>query len=158
MFPKRGEEYVRGRLELGTELPWEPWLHAGVWCSVILTMILGEWHLYPPRDAADWTWTILGLVSPPIGFASQWILAFNKGRLRYWGLWLRMIADIGLVLAIVSYLCNRWYIGHLLVFDIMADMILLLSAWFTLTLAVRDVRFLLATEHLAARLRAGELP
>ena len=155
MFPTRDEEYIKGRLKLGTELPWEPWLHAGVWCSVLLTMVLGETHLFPPVDAADWTWILVGLIAPPVGFTSQWLLAFNTGRLRYWGLWLRMIADIGLVVAISGYLCNRWYIDHLFKYDIMADVVLMLAAWFTAALVYRDMKFLVATEKLASKLRAG---
>lgn len=157
MWPPDDDHYLHARMNRLTDLPWEPWLHCGIWLSAIFTMIVGEYHLYPPLDAADWAWLILALSAPPIGFASQWMLAFHKGRLKYWALWLRMISDVGLSLAILCYLINRWYTGDLWVLDITADFILMLSMWFTLTLVARDIRLLLATERLAAHIRAGDI-
>jgi hypothetical protein len=150
MFPPDREDFYMDRVTLKADLPWEPWLHCGVWLSVAATMILGESGLYPPADSADVVWLLFGLISPPVGFFSVWALEYNPGKARYIALWTRMIADIGLSVAIVAYLCNRLMTGQLGTQSIMADMILFLSAWFTMTLVLRDVRFIAATEKLAA--------
>ena len=150
MFPPHREDFYMDRLTLKADLPWEPWLHAGVWISVIMTIILGEFGLYPPTDTADLVWLFFGLVSPPVGFAAVWMLEFHSGRIRYIALWQRAAADIGLSVAITAYLCNRLMTGQLGVVSIMSDIILGTAAWFTLTLVARDIRFIVATEKLAA--------
>lgn len=150
MFPPHRHDFYIDRVTLKSDLPWEPWLHCGVWLSVIATIILGEWHLYPPRDFADWVWLTAGISSPTLGFASVWMLEFHPGKVRYVALWLRMIADLGLSVAIIAYLCNRISTGQLGAVSIMGDVILGTAAWFTLTLVARDVRFIIATEKLAA--------
>jgi hypothetical protein len=150
MFPPNREDFYIDRVTLKADLPWEPWLHCGVWLSVVVTIILGEWHLYPPEDFSDWVWLSFGLVSPPIGFASVWMLEHYSGKLRYIALWLRMSSDVGLSVAITAYLCNRVGTGQFGAQSIMADIILASCAWFTMTLVVRDIRFIVATEKLAA--------
>lgn len=150
MFPPDRHDFYVGRLTLKSDLPWEPWLHAGVWLAVLMTIILGEFGLYPPTDPPDLVWLFFGLVAPPVGFFSVWMLEYNPGRARYVALWLRMVADVGLAVAIGAYLFNRLMTGQLGTQSIMADMILGLSAWFTMTLVARDVRFILATEKLAS--------
>ncbi len=150
MFPPHREDFYMDRVTLKADLPWEPWLHCGVWCAVFATIVLGEWHLYPPQDTADWVWLLFGLTSPVIGFASAWMLEYHTGKVRYIAIWQRMISDIGLSVAIIAYLLNRIYTEQLGAGSIMADTILGLAAWFTLTLVARDIRFIVATEKLAA--------
>lgn len=157
MFPPHRSDFYHDRMTLKADLPWEPWLHCGVWIAVLITFIRGEWHLYPPNDAADWIWMIFGFSSPPIGFSSVWVLEHNKGRARYTALWMRMVSDIGLSVAILAYLCNRIGTGQLGTVSIMSDVILASAAWFTLTLVVRDIRFIVATEELAALLRCEQV-
>ena len=149
MFPPHREDFYHDRLTLKADLPWEPWLHCGVWLAVIFTIIRGEWHLYPPSDAADWIWMIFGLVSPTMGFASMWMLEHYRGKTRYVALWQRMVSDIGLSIAILAYLCNRVGTGQFGTVSIMSDIVLASAAWFTLTLVLRDIRFIIATERLA---------
>ena len=72
-----------------------------------------------------------------------------------------MAADIGLVIAILAYLIN--HIQHQATcpgkspFSIMGDSVLLASAWFTATLVHRDIKFLMATEHLASEIYEGRM-
>ena len=161
MFPPHREDYYRDRLTLKADLSWEPWLHASVWIGVILTLIFGETNLIPPVDFADWTWLVFGLAAPVVGFSSVWMLANCEGRYRYIGLWLRMAADAGLVVALISYLAH--HIQHEVgcpgksPFSIMADTVLAAAAWYTATLVYRDIKFLRATEHLASEIYEGRM-
>lgn len=150
MFPPHREDFYFDRVTLKADLPWEPWLHAGVWISVIITMILGEWHLYPPADFADFVWLSFGLTAPVLGFTSVWMLEYHTGRVRYVAIWLRAVADTGLSIAILAYLANRLGTGQLGLMSIMGDVILASAAWFNFTLVARDIRFIIATEKLAA--------
>lgn len=150
MFPPHRHDYYSDRLLLKSDLPWEPWLHCGVWIATSLALLFGDTKVLPPINGVDWVWVSFGLVSPPVGFFSVWALEFARGKARYMAIWTRMASDIGLVVAILSYLVARGQLG-LLHLDIhfMSDIILLLSAWFTLTLVQRDIKFLIATEKIA---------
>ncbi len=150
MFPPHRHEYYSDRLLLKADLPWEPWLHCGVWLATFFALIFGDHGVVPPVDGVDWVWVGFGLVSPVLGFFSVWALECNRGRSRYVAIWTRMVADIGLVVAILGYLAARWGAGGLGISSLMSDIILFLSSWFTLTLVQRDIKFLVATEKLAA--------
>lgn len=149
MFPPDRPDYFLDRVSLKADLPWEPWLHATVWVAVIVTLFFGEVNLTPPSDVADWVWAVFGLLFPAIGFFSVWMLEYGTGRVRYIGIWSRTVADAGLSMAILAYLFNRMNSGMLGKLSIMGDAVLLASAWFTLTLVKRDIKFIVATERLA---------
>ena len=157
MFPPGRHEYYAERLLVKSDLPWEPWLHAGVWLATMLSLVFGDQGLVPPVYGVDWVWVVLGLVSPVVGFFSVWALEHGAGRVRYLAIWGRMAADIGLSAAIIAYLFARWDEGMLGVSSVLSDVILFLSAWFTLTLVHRDIKFLSATEHLAKIIHNNEL-
>lgn len=156
MFPPDTEQYRHNRLVLKSDMPWEPWLHAGTWIAVILVLITGEKGVIPPVDGIDWYWIAFGLISPPIGFFSVWTLHYHTGRARYYALWGRMIADLGLAVCIGLYQLTRFIFpeeGALgFNYGLMSNMILFLSMWFTLTLVLRDIRFIIKTEQLAAEI------
>ena len=160
MFPPDGDLYRDNRLTLKSDLPWEPWLHCGVWISMILILIIGERGVLPPIDGIDWYWLSFGLVSPVIGFFSVWALAHHKGKPRYYALWGRMIADLGLCTAILLYQLDR-FLAHNDISQIgfgygtLPNVVLFLSMWFTATLVVRDIRFIILTERLAAEIYRG---
>lgn len=156
MFPPHHELHVlrfalkaEAKNTPGSNLPWEPWLHCAVWLGVITTLIFGEVFLVPPGDVVDWVWIVFGLVSPVVGFSSQWMLEFCQGRYKYIGLWVRMVADIGLAIAMFSYLVNHLVNPYKIQFAIMSDVVVFFCAWFTLTLVSRDIRFLVTTERIA---------
>lgn len=157
MFPPDTDQYRYNRLVLRSDMPWEPWLHCGVWIATFLALFFGEKHVLPPVDGIDWYWIFFGLVAPVVGFFSVWTLEHHKGRPRYYALWGRMLADAGLATAIGLYQLAR-YLGeddleHLGVgYGVMPNLILMLCMWYTLTLVVRDVRFIIATEALAAEI------
>ena len=157
MFPPGREAYYVERLLLRADLPWEPWLHCGVWIATFMALIFGDSGLVPPVAGIDWIWVVLGLGSPPLGFFSVWALEHGRGIVRYRAIWGRMAADIGLSTAIISYLCDRLGEGLLGVSAILSDVILFLSAWFTLSLVHRDIKFLSATEELAGVIQRNEL-
>lgn len=155
MFPPDSEQYRHNRLVLKADMPWEPWLHAGTWIAIILVLVVGERGVLPPIDGIDWYWITFGLVSPFIGFFSVWTLEHHTGRARYFGLWGRMIADFGLAMTILLYQTDRFLVhadNNKLTFGygIYPNLILFLAMWFTLTLVWRDIRFIVATEALAA--------
>lgn len=157
MFPPDTDQYRYNRMVLKFDMPWEPWLHCGVWVSMMLILIFGEQNVLPPVDGIDWIWLSFGIVSPTIGFFSVWALEHNTGRARYYGLWGRMLADVGLVITIGLYQLARFNghdtweeigFGH----GVLPNVVLFLAMWFTLTLVWRDVRLIVATEELAAAL------
>lgn len=157
MFPPDTDQYRHNRLVLKSDMPWEPWLHAGVWVSIILILLIGEEGVIPPINGIDWYWLVFGLVSPVIGFFSVWTLEHHTGRPRYYALWSRMVADFGLVLTILLYQIDRFFVYSELDafgfgYGVVPNMILFLSMWFTATLVVRDIRFIVATEALAAEI------
>lgn len=157
MFPPDRHEYYADRLLLKADLPWEPWLHCGVWLGTFIVLVSGDAGILPPVNGVDWVWVILGLISPVLGFFSVWALEHGSGKCRYRAIWGRMAADIGLSTAILAYLAARWDSGLLGVAGVMSDVILFLSAWFTLTLVHRDIKFLAATEKLASIIHRDDL-
>lgn len=157
MFPPDSEQYRYNRMVLKYDMPWEPWLHAGVWVGMLLILVFGEKGIVPPIDGIDWIWLAFGLVSPTVGFFSVWALEFCKGANRYYALWGRMLADAGLVACLGIYQIARYQqfnefsvigFGH----SVIPNLILFLCMWFTLTLVWRDVRFIIATEELATEI------
>lgn len=160
MFPPDTDTYKVNRLTLRSDMPWEPWLHCGMWLAMILILVIGEEGVLPPIDGIDWVWLVFGLVSPVIGFFSVWTLAHHTGKARYYALWGRMIADAGLAIAILLYQFDRFFIHDALGvavfgYGVLPNVILFLAMWFTLTLVVRDIRFIIATEKLAAEIYHG---
>lgn len=159
MFPPDTDVYRINRLTLRSDMPWEPWLHAGTWISMFAILFIGEEGVVPPIDGIDWYWLTFGFVSPFIGFFSVWTLAHKTGKPRYYALWGRMIADSGLVMAILLYQLDRFLmnnaddigLGH----GVWPNLILFLCMWFTATLVVRDIRFIIATERLASEIYRG---
>ena len=148
MFPPGDNtSYFLGRFKLKTELPWEPWIHAAVWTGVLVTLVTGELGLYPPGGNEDWVWLTFGLLSSPVGFFSQWALNYAGGRGRYIALWTRMLADVGLAVTILAYLISQWK-GEDIRLHMMSSVILIFSAWFVLTIVVRDIRFIILTEQI----------
>lgn len=154
MFPPHKDEMYADRLALRGDLPWEPWVHCSVWLSIIAVLFVGEQGVYPPFDDMDWAWIFFGLISPPIGFASVWMLEFHSGKIRYVALWLRMLSDAGLVSTLVFYQWERVQdhgleaigYGH----GVVANILLMFAMWYMCVLVWRDIQFIIATERLAA--------
>ena len=149
MFPPSPEHHLRQRLKLQGDPPWEPWLHCAVWLSVFAVVGVHRFagvHL----DQLDWVWVALGLISPPVGFASVWILAntHSCGRSRYVAMWMRLSADFGLALTILVYQIARLDEGNH-AHPLMANIVLGFSAWYMLTLVRRDFRLVRTVEKLA---------
>lgn len=154
MFPPDTDQYRYNRLVLKADMPWEPWLHAGAWCAFLLMLVVGDHGVVPPIDGIDWWWVCFGLTSPVLGFFSVWVLEFHTGRARYFALWGRMIADFGLAVALLLYQIARFSWDSDLLFGsgILPNIVLFLSMWFTATLVVRDIRFIVVTERVAAQI------
>lgn len=157
MFPPDTDQYRYNRLTLRSDMPWEPWLHCGVWIATFIVIIVGEKGVSPPVDGIDWYWIFFGLVSPFVGFFSVWTLEHHTGRARYYALWGRMISDAGLVIAIMLYQIDRFVVHDEIEFlglgyGVMPNLILFLAMWFTATLVVRDIRFIIVTEKLATEI------
>ena len=154
MFPPTNSQtYLLGRFKLRTELPWEPWIHAAVWIGMFTSVIFGEPNLFPPGGGEDWTWLVLGLVSPPVGFFSQWTLKYCAGYKRYFALWTRMAADFGLAVALSAYLLNHWFSPDDAI-HIMPSAVGVFCVWFLVALVWRDAQFIFITEKLSKELRS----
>lgn len=149
MFPPSPNHHLRQRLKLQGDPPWEPWLHCAVWLSVFA--VVGA-HILEriALDQLDWVWVALGWISPPIGFASVWILAntHSGGSSRYVAMWMRLAADFGLALTIVIYQIARLGEGNHL-HPLMANIVLGFSGWYMAVLVVRDFRLVQAVEKIA---------
>ena len=149
MFPPTDSHvYLLHRFKLRTELPWEPWLHAAVWISMLISLAFGEPNLFPPTGGEDWTWLFFGLVSPPVGFFSQWALKYCAGFGRYIAVWTRMVADFGLAIAMSAYLLNHWFSTDDAL-HIMPSVVGAICVWFMLALVWRDIRFIFVIEKLS---------
>ena len=149
MFPPTDSSaYFLDRFKLRNELPWEPWLHAAVWAGVLASLALGEPDLLPPSGGEDWTWLLFGLMSPPIGFFSQWVLKYKSGLSRYIAVWTRMVADFGLAVAMSAYLLNHWFALDDAV-HVMPSVIGAFCVWFMLALVWRDIRFIFIIEKMS---------
>lgn len=154
MFPPQHSTFHADRLSLKGDLPWEPWIHCGIWLSMFAILAFGESDVVPPVDDFDWVWLIGGLLSPPVGFASVWMLAYCSGKFRYVAMWLRMLADAGVVMTIFLYQMERFQnhgwesvgFGH----GIMGNVLLDFSAWYMSVLVGRDIRLIIEAEKLAA--------
>lgn len=159
MFPEASSEYHLDRLRLRMDMPWEPWLHCSVWIGMILILVNGELKVVPPINGLDWPWIVGGLLSPVVGFASVWTLAFKSGRARYVAIWTRMVSDIGLASTIILYQVDRAAIHGWEAIGwgeaVLPNIVLNFAAWFTLALVWRDIRFIIATEKLAASIYAN---
>lgn len=154
MFPPDDQQYRYNRLVLRYDMPWEPWLHCAIWLGTILAVLVGEHGIMPPIDGIDWYWIFFGLVAPPIGFFSVWTLEHCKGRVRYGALWGRMVSDAGLATAILLYQLDR-FLAHEEIQDfggIVPNVVLFFAMAFTYTLVIRDLQFIIDTEHLAAQI------
>ena len=155
MFPPTHKEYHSMRLMLRGDLPWEPWLHCGVWLSTFWVLVFGEALVIPPIDHQDIIWITFGLLSPPIGFASVWMLAFYTGRVKYVALYMRMVADLGLCIGLAGYQYARFAAHQNIVWPngslgAVGDTLVLLSIAYMLTMVWKDIKFIIATEKLAA--------
>ena len=156
MFPPTDSHaYLLGRFKLRTELPWEPWIHAAVWIGMFISVIFGEPSLFPPTGSEDWTWLLLGLISPLIGFFSQWALKYSTGHSRYFALWTRMTADFGLAVAISAYLLNHWFSPDDAI-HIMPSVVGIFCVWFMFALVWRDIQFIFITEQISKAVRCGK--
>lgn len=149
MFPPSPDHHLRDRLKLKGDPPWEPWLHCAVWLSVF-AVIAAHRLAGVALDRLDWVWVCLGLIAPPVGFASVWILANTEsgGRSRYVAIWMRLAADFGLALTIMVYQVARFGEGNHL-HPLMANIVLGFSGWYMITLVCRDVRLVREVESLA---------
>ena len=130
MFPPVKGDFYLARLMLKADLPWEPWLHCAVWIATMLALLVGDAGVIPPVEGVDWIWVSFGLLSPPIGFFSVWMIEHGNGKTRYFAIWTRMVADMGLVVCLLTYLTARWNVGLLGMSSILSDVILFFSAWF----------------------------
>lgn len=151
MFPPH--DFHESRLQLKGDLPWEPWLHCCVWFGVIGALIWGDRDIIPPVDRLDWAWAIFGLMSPPIGFASVWMLAYSPGRRRYVAMWMRMLANGGLAACIILYEVERYFENwRRMTLDIgvnIPNLVFVFCAWYMSVLVVRDIKLVVAVERLA---------
>ena len=136
-----------------------PWLYLFLWGAAIR---LGFSDQYPPvpfvgPSWSDHVWTTLAVVCPMLALAAWWLIdhsRWNKATLA--GIWVRFIADIGMMTVILTYhmsvvlnnkpltesrIFSRYIVGSCLMF-----MILVLA---------RDVWVIRRTERVARKIRDG---
>lgn len=152
MFPPHS--FHESRLALKGDLPWEPWLHPAVWFAVMGALVFGDHEIVPPVDDLDWIWITFGLVSPVVGFSSVWMLAYSGGRQRYVALWMRMLADAGIVLAILFYeferLMEHGFGTNNVQPGFVPNVIMLFAVWYMGVLVWRDMKLVVEVEKLAS--------
>ena len=160
MFPPR--DFQTSRLALEGDLPWEPWIHPAMWLGAAGAIIFGDGDLVPPIDGTDYVWLSFGIISPVLGFCSVWMLAYGTGASRYVAMWMRTIADLGIVLAIAFYEFEKMVAhGNSVIFQglgqgFVPNLVMIFAAWYMSVLVWRDVKVLIAVEKLAASIHMGQ--
>lgn len=155
MMPKlnRWNEILSG-VEL-SHITMYVWLLAGKFWVVYT----GDVPLPGQPDWVKTAWIIVGFLCPTMIFVGYWLIYHRPGRARYFGMWMRLGADIGQECIMIIFMMGllteafgmdmyrhhvftAFFIGALLTF--VASMIL------------RDVLAIIGTERLAWKLRARE--
>lgn len=156
MVPPVEHDMVEQRLRLKGDPPWEPWLHAAVWVSVLSVIAFGETGIVPPAETRDWVWMSFGLISPIVGFFSVWALVYgSSGQSKYVAIWLRTLADLGVVFTIGLYQLTTIVEGQYR--SRLANTVLTFAAAYMFLLVWRDLRLVVRVEKLASDIHAKYL-
>lgn len=149
LFPETNFE---ARLALKADLAWQPYLHPAVLIGCLLTLAFGDRDMIPPVDHWDWLWLAAGIVSPLLGFASIWMMKTKTGRARYRAFWLRLAANLGIITAMTVYEIARFSteIRHPIEYHPIVDTVFISAIAFMTVVVVRDIRFLIVVEKVAA--------
>ena len=119
----------------------------------------GEFAIPDVLGPVMWpVWLTLGFWCPPQLLLSWWLIEKHTGKWRYRGLWLRLGADTGQLLALVAFLYSRLrtntaVVGGMTDAQIYAWIALSGCAFFILCCCGRDIHTLVVTEQVAKQAR-----
>lgn len=142
----------KARLNLQPALSWQPWLHPAIMLGSILTLVFGDRDMIPPINGWDWVWLTAGIISPPLGFWSIWLMKHHTGRVRYRAFWLRLAANAGAVTTMSAYEVARFSVelSDPIEYHPLVDTVFLAAILFMVVVIYRDLKFLVLVERLAA--------
>ena len=136
-------------------IAYQPMLYLCLWIAAIVILIKGDFAAIPPifkdetTGSTYWLWTGLSLICPPIALASLWLIQQASGVWKYRGLWTRLGADFGQLIALVIYTWIRFAIGD---WHVYPQATLIASTLFVAHLVLRDAERLFVVERLATKL------
>lgn len=136
-------------------IAYQPMLYVALWIATLIILIKGDFAAIPPIFADEttgttyWLWTGLSLTCPPLGLFSLWMVQSANGVWKYRGLWTRLGADVGQLIALLIYIVLRFVIGD---WHVYPQATLLASTVFVAHLVLRDAERLWAVERLASKL------
>lgn len=154
-WPPGDASWWRRRLSVKADLAWQPFLFTAVFWGAVITLVyrwLDIMDVDPPGkdiDSIEGIWLWGALTAPVLGYVSVQVIQHGSGRWRYAALWCRLAADIGVATSLLCFGLRRFFDGPGHPFG---QAILIACVSFLVFLTVRDVKFLIATEHLASYL------
>lgn len=153
LVPAYDEEWFKARLCGKPEVKFQPYLSTAIFYGAVFTLLIGDPWINPPGPDGvgiiDSIWIVSAIIFPLIALISDWAIVKRCGRRRYFAMWTRLIANVGLMTALMSYQAERLLSGQGHPFE---DTILFVSIVYLLVLIVGDIRFLTLTERLADEL------
>ena len=137
-------------------IAYQPMLYLALWIAAFIILVKGDFASIPPIFADHAVggetyhlWTGLSLACPPLGLVSLWMVQSANGVWKYRGLWTRIGADFGQLVALVIYTWVRFAIGD---WHVYPQATLIASTLFVAHLVLRDAERLVAVERLATKL------
>lgn len=128
--------------ELWRLIPAQPILFPFFFVSGLLALV------FPPASHfVAVTWVALSVASPLLVLLSWWMITYQQGFLRYWGMWIRTVGDVGQTVALIVAILLWWNIVPPPLIVILVGITVFVGV-----LIVRDLLALWLVEQVATRL------
>ena len=151
LFPPEGTDDWR-------KIAFQPMLYFFLWLGALTLLIFGGFFTDQPtfiyHSSLFWTWGGLSLFCPPLALVSLHLVTSPSGRKKYFGLWVRLAADVGQFVALVVYLAQRFRVDDI---HIYGQFSVVSCAVFVGHLVGRDVSRIISVEQLASKIESGKI-
>lgn len=128
--------------ELWRLIPAQPILFPFFFVSGLLALA------FPPASHLIATvWVALSVTSPVLVLLAWWMITYQHGFMRYWGMWIRTVGDVGQTVALIVAIVLWWSV-------VPPPLVVILFgiAVFVGVLVVRDLLALWLVEKVASKL------
>lgn len=140
-------------------VPFSPLLFSFVWVATLVVIVQDDLYPIPFEVLATWAyvlWGVVGLGSPPLALFAYYLVRYCKrARSTLFGFWLRFAADLGQLTAMTVFFIaiqiSEPWVNESQIYRRYIGIAVLI---FLVTLVVRDILALVATELLARRIVA----
>ena len=145
-------------------VPFQPLLYFFLWAAAIrITFNDKTVADIPFREAlAGWAetmWDVLAIGCPPLALLGWWLIAHRRARIKLAGHWLRLSADFGMLIALLTYhVATAGRYGFKDDEHIFSRYMSASCIAFTFALTLRDIWILIVIDRMAAGIRDGRLP